>query len=90
MPEAVSGHAYAGGLSLIISSRVKDPNTAQQVGSLIILPLIGLLVGQMLGVVNGSLRVIIATAVIMVLLDLSVLSTAVRVFKREEILTNWR
>ena len=78
------------GLSIIISSRVKDPNTAQQVGSLIILPLIGLLVGQMLGVVNGSLRVIIATAVIMVLLDLSVLSTAVRMFKREEILTNWR
>jgi ABC-2 type transport system permease protein len=78
------------GLSMIISSRVKDPNTAQQLGSLIILPLIGVLVGQMIGVVNGNIGVIIMTAVIMVLLDFAVLSMAVRLFRREEILTNWR
>ncbi|MFL5733770.1 MAG: ABC transporter permease subunit [Chloroflexia bacterium] len=78
------------GLSIIISSRVKDPNTAQQLGSLIILPLIGVLVGQMIGVVNSNIRVVMVTAIIMVLLDLAVLSMAVRMFKREEILTNWR
>jgi ABC-2 type transport system permease protein len=78
------------GLSMIISSRVKDPNTAQQLGSLIILPLIGVLVGQMIGVVNSNIGVIITTAVIMILLDFGVLSMAVRLFRREEILTNWR
>jgi ABC-2 type transport system permease protein len=78
------------GLSIIISSRVKDPNTAQQLGSLIILPLIGVLVGQMIGVVNSNIKVIIVTAIIMVILDFGVLSMAVRLFKREEILTNWR
>lgn len=78
------------GLSIIISSRVRDANTAQQVGSLILLPLIGLLVGQMLGVLNSSVRMIAIIAVLLLLLDVVVLTMAVRLFKREEILTSWR
>ncbi len=78
------------GLSIIISSRVRDANTAQQVGSLILLPLIGLLVGQMFGVLNSSLRLIAMVAIFLMLLDAVVLTLAVRLFRREEILTSWR
>jgi ABC-2 type transport system permease protein len=78
------------GLSIIISSRVRDANTAQQLGSLILLPLIGILAGQMLGVLNSSVRVIAVVAAVLLLLDVVVLTLAVHLFKREEILTTWR
>jgi ABC-2 type transport system permease protein len=78
------------GLSIIISSRVRDASTAQQVGSLMLLPLIGILVGQMLGVLNSSARVLAIIAFLLLILDIFVLALAVRLFKREEILTSWR
>src|SRR4051812_14141262 len=36
-------------LGIIISSRVKDPQSAQQLGSLMVLPLVGIMVGQVSG-----------------------------------------
>src|SRR6266487_6041042 len=39
---------FAVALGIIISSRVKDPQSAQQVGSIVVLPLVGIMVGQIL------------------------------------------
>jgi ABC-2 type transport system permease protein len=78
------------GLSIIISSRVKDANSAQQLGTVVILPLLGVMIVQMFGVLNGRPMLIVWTAVTMALVDILVLRGAVRLFRREEILTTWR
>jgi ABC-2 type transport system permease protein len=78
------------GLGIIISSRVRDPSSAQQLGSLLILPVIGLLVAQVSGLVQIGLTLILQIAVGICLLDIFLLVIAVRLFRREEILTVWQ
>lgn len=78
------------GCSIIISSRVRDPQSAQQLGSLVILPLIGVLVAQVTGAVSLGLGSVIGTAIVIGLIDLALLGVAVRLFSRETILMNWR
>jgi ABC-2 type transport system permease protein len=78
------------GLAIIISSRVRDPQSAQQLGSLIVLPLVGALVAQITGLVNVGVPVVLGTALFIGALDLLLLALGVRLFRRETILTTWR
>lgn len=78
------------GLGIIISSRVRDPQSAQQLGSLVILPLIGMLVAQVTGTVNVDVVLVLTSAFGIGLLDAGLLALAVRLFQRETILTSWR
>ena len=78
------------GLGVLISSRVKDPNSAQQLGSLVILPVIAMLVAQVSGAVQVGVEVVVGTAIVVGILDLLLLGLSVRLFRREEILTGWR
>jgi ABC-2 type transport system permease protein len=77
-------------LGIIISSRVKDPNSAQQLGSLLILPVIALLVAQVSGMVEIDVTTILGIAFGVGLLDLFLIAVAVHLFRREEILTGWQ
>ena len=81
---------FAVGLGIIISSRVRDAQSAQQLGSLVILPLIGTLAAQMTGAVNINVGLVLVVAASVALVDLALLVAAVRIFNREAILTNWR
>lgn len=78
------------GCAIIISSRVKDPQSAQQLGSLVILPLIGVLVAQVTGAVSLGLGSILGAALVIGFIDALLLVVAVRLFSRETILMNWR
>lgn len=78
------------GLGIIISSRVKDPNSAQQLGSLVILPVIGMLVAQVSGAVHIGVGLILGIALGVAMVDALLLAVSVRLFRREEILTNWQ
>jgi ABC-2 type transport system permease protein len=78
------------GCAIIISSRVKDPQSAQQLGSLVVLPLIGVLVAQVTGAVTLGLGSVLGTALLIGLVDVVLLGVAVRLFSRETILMNWR
>ncbi len=75
---------------IIISSRVKEAQSAQQLSSIIILPVLATLVGQMAGVVNVSVGFVLAAGVVIGLADTALLFIAVRLFNRETILTTWR
>ena len=77
------------GLGVVISSRVKEPSSAQQLGSLVILPVIGMLVAQVAGYVQVSVPFIVSLAIGIGLLDIALLFISVKLFRREEILTNW-
>ncbi len=77
-------------VGIIISSRVNDTRVAQQLGGVVILPIVVLSIGQVTGflLLNLSLM-LIATAVVLVL-DALALWVATVLFERERILTRWK
>lgn len=75
---------------VIVSSRVNDPRTAQQVTALFILPIIGLSMVVLAGWVFISVQMVLYAAMVTLIIDLLVLYFAVKVFQRETILTRWK
>lgn len=76
-------------VALIISSRSTDPRAAEQASSSLILPLLGLFVAQLFGVVQLGVGLLLSAAVVLVALDGLLLLLAVRTFARGSILTRW-
>jgi ABC-2 type transport system permease protein len=77
-------------LAVIVSSRANDPRSAQQLASLMIVPITAVFVGQMLGA-----YVIGTTALVLGCLGCLVLNgllawVGIRVFDRETILMRWK
>jgi ABC-2 type transport system permease protein len=77
-------------LAVCVSSRVNDVRSAQQIGALIILPLTGLLVAQLMGrvVLTGAILTLIAVALVAV--NAVLMRVGVALFDREAILTRWK
>lgn len=76
--------------SIMISSRVNDPRVAEQLSSLVAIPLIGLFMGQSFGVIQYDLALVLWVTFGMVLLDAVLLYFAIQLFQRETILTRWK
>jgi ABC-2 type transport system permease protein len=75
---------------VIVSSRVNDPRVAQQIGGVIIVPIVGLVLAQASGtILVGAAGYAVMTVVVMVV-ALAGLRIGVRLFDREAILTRWR
>ncbi|MGH7572664.1 MAG: ABC transporter permease subunit [Gemmatimonadota bacterium] len=77
-------------LGVIASARTSDPRTAQQIGVVVILPLIAVLVLQLEGLFLLTPDRILAGALALLVVDLLVLAAGVRIFRRETILTRWK
>lgn len=77
------------GLTVLISSRVNDPRSAQQISVVLILPMIGLIVAQMSGVLILGPTVVLIGALALALVAALVLNLTVQFFQRESILTKW-
>jgi ABC-2 type transport system permease protein len=77
-------------LSIMISSRVNDPRVAEQLSSLVVIPLVALFMGQSFGLIQYNLTLVIWVALGMVLLDAVLLYFAIQLFQRETILTRWK
>jgi ABC-2 type transport system permease protein len=83
--------ALAGiGLITIVSSRVNDPRTAQQVSAVLIIPFLAVFLGPLAGIQVLSLTFTIVVAVILGLLALLSIWGATKLFQRERILTSWK
>lgn len=78
------------GMAVVASSRTYDPRAAQQLGAIIILPIAGLLFAQVAGLVHLNIGLMLALAAAAALVDLGLLLLAVRLFRRETILTRWK
>lgn len=77
-------------LVLIVSSRTTDPRAAQQVGAMVVIPVVALTIGNAAGrILVGPLSMIGGAALLLVA-SLVMLRLAVRIFQRETILTRWR
>ena len=77
-------------VGLMVSSRASDPQSAQQVGGLVVLPIVALIGGQASGLVQLSTLVVLLAAVLLLAIDAALLSAAVKLFRRETILTRWK
>jgi len=76
--------------SLMVSSRVNDPRTAEQISSLMIIPVLAVFFGQLSGLFIINRQLIILAALILIIVDGVMVYLAVRVFQREVILTRWK
>lgn len=77
-------------MAVIISSRVNDPRTAQQLGVLVVMPITVVFVGQVAGQFLIGVGALIAAAAALAVLSLILLWAGVRVFDRERILMRWK
>jgi ABC-2 type transport system permease protein len=77
-------------LAVCMSSRASDPRSAQQMGALVILPLAGLMVLQLMGAVPLTLGNVLLIATALVAVNMALGVVAVFVFDRESILTRWK
>ena len=75
---------------VITSSRVNDPRVAQQIGGIIIVPIVALTVLQATGTVLVGVTGYLIAAAIVAAISLAGLRLGVRLFDRESILTRWR
>ena len=75
---------------VIVSSRVNDPRTAQQIGGVILVPLIALVLVQAIGSFVLDAQVFLAIAVVVALIGVAGLRAGAAIFDREQILTRWK
>ena len=73
------------GIMVIVSSRVQSLQAAHQFGSLVVLPIILLLIGQISGALLFDATLVLAMGVIVWLLAVAVLRAAARSFRRERL-----
>jgi ABC-2 type transport system permease protein len=76
--------------AVIVSSRVTDPRVAEQLSALVILPIVLLIIGQSVGLILIDRQVMLILGVIVLILDAVLLYLAIRLFRRETILTQWK
>lgn len=72
-----------------VSTRAVDPRSAQQVGGLVVVPLVGAIIAQALGVGLLTPPVLALGTVILAVVDALLAWVVVQLFEREVILTRW-
>jgi ABC-2 type transport system permease protein len=77
-------------VAVMVSSRVNDPRVAEQISTLVILPLIGLMMAQTFGLIYLDETMIFWIAVAMIIIDTGLIYFAIQLFQRETILTRWK
>lgn len=78
------------GYNVLISSRVNDVRVAQQLGSLILLPFVGIYVLSETRVLELTTSNLLIMAAILAAVDAVVFFLAKATFQRDEILTKWK
>ena len=76
-------------VAVCVSSRVSDERSAQQWGSLIVLPVSALFVAPFLGA-NITVPIMLGVVALLVVINVILMRIGIRVFDRESILTRWK
>ncbi len=77
-------------VAVIVSSRVNDPRVAEQVSSVLIVPIMGVLFAQLAGVIILNTTFMLISILVMLVVDVALVIAGVRLFQRETILTRWK
>jgi ABC-2 type transport system permease protein len=76
--------------AVMVSSRVSDPRTAEQVSAILIVPFMALVFGQMAGIILLNVATMLIFCAIIVFLDIVSIILGAKLFQRETILTKWK
>jgi ABC-2 type transport system permease protein len=76
--------------NVIVSSRVNDIRAAQQIGGIVVLPLIFLVIAAITGVGGSALLLGVGVSGALAIADVVLFYLAKATFQREEILTKWK
>jgi ABC-2 type transport system permease protein len=77
-------------LGVIVSSRANDPRTAQQIGGILILPIVGLFIAQTQGLYFLTVSAVFTGIAVLALFDIVIFRVGAALFDRETILLRWR
>ncbi len=77
-------------MAVIVSSRVNDPRVAEQISGVLVVPILGLLFGQLAGLIIINPYTMIISTLIMIAIDAALIYAGARLFQREAILTRWK
>jgi ABC-type Na+ efflux pump permease subunit len=77
-------------LGILISTRVNDVRVAQQIGGLVVVPVVGIGIAQVTGQVVLNNESFIGFSLFLIVLDAAVFFLARLAFQRENILVRWR
>jgi ABC-2 type transport system permease protein len=76
--------------NVLVSSRVNDVRASQQIGSLIVLPLVVFFVITIAGLITLDLFYMSVFVILIAIVDVAVVYLSLKVFRREEILIRWK
>ncbi|MFQ6059995.1 MAG: ABC transporter permease subunit [Thermoplasmata archaeon] len=77
-------------LNVLISSKVTDVRASQQIGGLVVLPVLTFLFLTFVGPAFSSAWMMLAYSAIFLAIDLLLIRLSIKIFRREEILTKWK
>lgn len=77
-------------VGIVVSSRTSDPRAAEQLGSLILLPLMALFIGAMAGFIMLNSTTFWISSAIVAVADVGLVYLGTTLFQRETILTRWK
>lgn len=80
---------FGNGVAVLISARVSEARTAQQLAAWVIMPLVGLVAGQVAGVLKAGLTYYLVQGVVVLVLDGVLLVASVRLLDRERLISRW-
>jgi len=76
--------------NVLISSRVNDVRVSQQIGGILVLPIILFFVFSLSGFLSSGIAPMVVFSVLVFAADAGILWLSLRVFSREEILVSWK
>lgn len=77
-------------VAVMVSSRATDPRTAEQTSMLVFLPVLLVFFAQLAGLIFIDAQLVLLIAAALIVVDVALLTLAVRLFQRETILTRWK
>jgi ABC-2 type transport system permease protein len=77
-------------VAIIISSRVNDPRAAEQIGMLVMLPILLIFFGSIFGLFTLNTLTMLLFGAATFVVDIGLVILGVRLFQRETILTRWK
>ena len=80
---------FGNAVAVLISARVNEARTAQQVAALVVLPLLGLAAGQVAGLLRAGPALYALEGLVVLGLDVLLVALSLRLLDRERLLSRW-
>jgi ABC-type transport system involved in multi-copper enzyme maturation permease subunit len=80
---------FGNGIAVLISARMGDARLAQQMAGLFVLPVLGMVGGQLAGFLRAGTAYYALQGAVIFLADVGLVIASVRVFDRERLISKW-